>query len=888
MPNLYVCLLKKFNNYFNRIIKGYDALEDYESAVGADSFYIYENPINFNYSDNVSTELIMNDCPFEADYLLLLDDEQKILSRWFILETVYTRNKQYKYSLRRDLIFDFKENLKNSPAFIQKAMLSDADPFIFNSEGMSFNQIKKSETLLKDKTNSAWIVGYIARNAAATDVTVSVPDEDFKYKTINEIATAMGISEANLASLLNFDGLNSNVAKFTNSVELRWGYYNHKLFDWNPHRIRMFFKPDFSELVRMPDESVLNWTNGLFRGEGWVYAANLEDSIIAHKTSILSSMNSITSRIYLTSSQLEILRTYLNEAVYYNGEYYKLSLNITGDEDDPRIGYSSYNAWPSIATAVTEAAANTAATAGTFLTSGTMAIFTKSTNVYIQLQKISDESGVIKGITSKVSSARRILNEQVFDMFAIPYGEVVVRDSGYDSYTTKADAALSLAAAIAEELDASCYDVQLLPYCPVLDMLDDEGRIDITAATEDKEYSFIDKTDSIVKDYHNASVYLTSGQTVTDTLLIDVDASDITDCGAISSSLDPDTISVTATASGTQTLLTLTATATATGYRMIIYWWQYRGTQHYSIILWANKNNFSTLLDYPLNLVDSVKIDNECNKYRLVSPNYQGSFDFSLAKNGGSVPYFIAECTYRPYTPYLKIAPFFSYLYGTNFGDCRGLICGGDFSLPRFTSAWESYELNNKNYQNIFNRDVQNLDLEQSLTMRQQLITGALGIVGAGAVGAGAGLKATGSPYGAIAGAAVGLTGSAIGMGVDVDILGKRQKEARDYSIDKFNYQLGNIKALPYTLTKVGSFDINSKIWPFLEFYTCTDEEKEALQNKIHYESMTVMRIGYIGEYISISEPHYLKCELIRNEEIAEDNHIFEAIYSELAKGVYI
>ena len=137
-----------------------------------------------------------------------------------------------------------------------------------------------------------------------------------------------------LASLLNFDGLNSNVAKFTNSVEIRWGYYNHKIWDWNPHRIRMFFKPDFSELVRMPDESVLNWTNGLFRGEGWVYAANLEDSIIAHKASILSSMNSITSRTYLTSSQLEILRTYLNEAVYYNGEYYKLSLNITGEEDE--------------------------------------------------------------------------------------------------------------------------------------------------------------------------------------------------------------------------------------------------------------------------------------------------------------------------------------------------------------------------------------------------------------------------------------------------------------------------------------------------------------------------------------------------------------------------
>ena len=96
------------------------------------------------------------------------------------------------------------------------------------------------------------------------------------------------------------------------------------------------------------------------------------------------------------------------------------------------------------------------------------------------------------------------------------------------------------------------------------------------------------------------------------------------------------------------------------------------------------------------------------------------------------------------------------------------------------------------------------------------------------------------------------------------------------------------LKILPYTLTIVSSFDINSKIWPFLEYYTCTEEEKEALEKKIQYESMTVMRIDLIGTYFGASEEkHYLKGELIRNEEIAEDNHIFEAIYAEFVKGVY-
>ena len=130
---------------------------------------------------------------------------------------------------------------------------------------------------------------------------------------------------------------------------------------------------------------------------------------------------------------------------------------------------------------------------------------------------------------------------------------------------------------------------------------------------------------------------------------------------------------------------------------------------------------------------------------------------------------------------------------------------------------------------------------------------------------------------------------SAAGYAIDVDTLARTQREQKQLAIDKFNYQLGNIKALPYTLTKIGAFNINSKIWPFVEYYTCTEEEREALENKLKYESMTVMRINYFGDFWRVdSQLRYFKGELIRNEEIAEDNHIFEAIYTELAKGVYM
>lgn len=94
---------------------------------------------------------------------------------------------------------------------------------------------------------------------------------------------------------------------------------------------------------------------------------------------------------------------------------------------------------------------------------------------------------------------------------------------------------------------------------------------------------------------------------------------------------------------------------------------------------------------------------------------------------------------------------------------------------------------------------------------------------------------------------------------------------------------------MPQSITKVGAFDISSKIFPVLEFYTCSEQEKTALKNKIKYESMTVMRIGCLGDYYGISgELNYFKGELIRCDEIADDYHVLNDIYQELLKGVFI
>lgn len=155
------------------------------------------------------------------------------------------------------------------------------------------------------------------------------------------------------------------------------------------------------------------------------------------------------------------------------------------------------------------------------------------------------------------------------------------------------------------------------------------------------------------------------------------------------------------------------------------------------IVFWSRTSVFSTDLNYQLTLPDTsaltLKKSNECDLYRLTSPNYSGSFEFSLAKSGGRIDKFNADCSYKPYNPYIHISPDLAGLYGENFStidDARGLICGGDFSITKIVNQWQQYELQNKNYQNIFDRQIQNLDISNKLAMEQQDWKNAQGMIG--------------------------------------------------------------------------------------------------------------------------------------------------------------
>ena len=202
------------------------------------------------------------------------------------------------------------------------------------------------------------------------------------------------------------------------------------------------------------------------------------------------------------------------------------------------------------------------------------------------------------------------------------------------------------------------------------------------------------------------------------------------------------------------------------------------------------------------------------------------------------------------------------------------------------SDAFTNYELQNKNYQAIFNRQIQNMDVSNEIARQEQGFKAITGTV-RGAVAGAAGGAMAGGVYGAIAGGAVGGISSGIGGIIDTQNLEKQLRENRNYAVDMYNFNLQNIKALPYTMTRCTALTYNNKLFPFIEKYSCTDEEKDAFINKLKHDGMTVNVIGQIQDYTDMGG-RMVKGQIIRLPDLKEDNHMAKEIYDEILKGVYL
>lgn len=955
-----IYILKNIPTYFDRRIFFYESLQEYLDL----GYYEKKSDINFNPADGVRTVLVVNTTSDEFSYLLAVDPAtNNIISRWFIVEGDRNLKNQYSFSLKRDGIADNFNDVLTAPTFIEKANLRDSgNPLLFNKEGMTFNQIKREETPLKDKTGVAWLVGYILQDSnryptsgeitASTKINapVAIPYGDLSFG--DAIRFSDGSQQATRTMLAYSD------AQLNNVLRVVYGYRDLNELP-NANAPTMWLALDLSSW-----DSKGQRFNNLkplgYIGSQYDYSV----SGICMYRNLLKARDNYSGDYSLYTSYFRGYFLEKNGLVSapsgiwdYNGKiikkdnkYYRLSLsigndltawtNITGNESDYRIERSLLFLSRGINRNTSVSFERESQGLLTFFSNDNEKISVGGQNLStLSIVATEIQAGTIK---THISASRNHIEDDCFDMFAIPYNphseEEIYFSLGGTDYILKSQESLAIARAIMTEGGAGAgwaKDLQLLPYCPFNEeeIIDSNEKINLVNLTEGVDFERISLSDdSLVVSFmllckranftkniellkqiarpqditytkHEASVEnalmsFSSLPTPAYTYSLSLDDSGIS-ADFIDTWVAYDTLIERYNSSNdTWEIITtsnqyysLDKENNRIYVRYPVYLeGQYRVTFKISV-------NYKQIGDYLNPLYLDLKISNECDLYRLVSPNYNGLFEFSLAKFiDGKMNYINVDCSYKPFIPYIHLNPDFSGLYGQDWNDSTGLICGGDYSLSLVSDAWINYTLNNKNYQAIFDRQIKSLDVNNAINTEKTVFSSSIGALtgglGGATGGAMAGFKSTGSPYGAAAGAIVGgtagLTAGVAGGFMDIDWLTRQQREQRLYSVDLYNYTLGNIQAIPQSISKSSPFTYNNKIYPILERFSATETEKDILKEKIKYEGMTIMSISQIVNFLSIDEETYIKGRLIRSGSIQADSHLIEDIYSELAKGVFI
>ena len=415
--------------------------------------------------------------------------------------------------------------------------------------------------------------------------------------------------------------------------------------------------------------------------------------------------------------------------------YYRISV-ITTSASNPITVNSSVPGGQAALTALKNAMYYPNGAGGSL--QGEYATFTasnSSTSYAVQLTNV----GV--SLYVDLNSDRAHLNDAPYDMFCIPFSDTLKLKYGDTQFTCSKNVALSMATEIAKDLGSkSVYDVQLLPYCPNRTLIVKSDSPSTTLDLTGVKYDLI--KESATNAPKSAVIWCTESTfqvpITTESIVVEFKPTADSPINIKTESYYEIPNGITAytnrmgVSSSTANSLMIYKVDKATGRVLDRKWYDtlailtegslniytfgnwrdpeisvsltdYANADYY-YVFWLKNGAFGgqflnklaekvkIVKDYsvlnPGNDAMTRKLANECDLLRLVAQNYSAIFEFSPAKSGG-VDGFLADCTYKPWSPYIHIMPKLKGLYGDNFvsiDDARGLICGGDMSLPQLSN----------------------------------------------------------------------------------------------------------------------------------------------------------------------------------------------------------
>lgn len=598
---------------------------------------------------------------------------------------------------------------------------------IYNSEGMLFNQIKKNELLLKDRSQSAWIVGYIARDYLKPSGDPEHPTTD---KTINgkyNILQAAAIEAEDLP--WEFNSAPQIIGQTSGyRLEIKSGSYKYHI-SYTYQGKTYSSTSDFTESLTLKYDRLGNYTGFEFQNnhpnvsggsiarytaaddfdiyadaKGTLILANdLGDYIKNTDLAIKRVPQSILNEQTVSDATQEQLMSYNGRIVKYANRYYRLLVEIV---EDPTVDYSGTD-YPILENSLDGFIDSWNADHGNtkpHLARAAKKLVMKAESAGVRVTPVSITTEELN-VSIPIQEHRIHLNDAPYDMFAIPYSEIYLTQAGVNC---NRDAALAMAFYAAAEMGSGVvYDVQLLPYCPCLDFVNNLGRIDESYGQEGYEYTYIKDTQNNVKSImiwcstSNGTIDLAESLEMnrphyTHT---EIDLDRIDEAEYVSFTNKPDrfgpgniatltvrdrqfmtrdvrAIDVVMVSGGTTPwrpdwtdMPTLDDELTWTQYKnsgkIVIKYKNSQAPRGESQVSFSFRYQFETYEEiYEYDLATDIKVSDNCDSYRLVSPNYNGIFEFSLAKNGGSVDLFNVDYTYKPHNPYIHVNPKFAGIYG--------------------------------------------------------------------------------------------------------------------------------------------------------------------------------------------------------------------------------
>lgn len=899
-------LVKDYANYFNRNIK-----RNTYSEITSGYTYKVIDKINFITGDDIRTSQVLNwSEEWDPNYLIVSEDgSTDIKSRWFIIDHTRTRKGQYVLTLKRDLICENYDSIITSPAYIERGVLSStSDPAVFNSENVSTNQIKQWERPIMETDSNGnilpfnWIVGYCNPQPEGTpnwdaeeialegDVPTYASWNDYPYASLFNTSdpTQNKETKANLNAfvILRFiiDVYGSAADDQTSlgmyfSVPNMTGYYQRTTVYNTPSNYTPITASDGStDFRRFFIESMLSdqyYPKFLGVTPQSINFANVSSVLRSEgdwmQTLLKNEINSNISNINTTANFDSLVNSLNDTTVKINDVIYKISISKTASILDPDSGdrVEIPSNWRGDFTAALNSDSSTSfyQMMGLNNTSSMSAYMKVCYDTYTASMTVVPMPQMriqLKGVGAGSSSFKDIaeLNDAPYAMFAIPYFNewYTTGDLGYNynvnivddqnnqlaGYTPNNKVSFAVAQYIVHQLQPQAggsgylIDLQLLPYSP----------FDFTVSeNQGTKYLNIISDTMDVKNVVNTS---------TNAVVCSILFAHVSD-------------------------------RERNGYC-------FDGT---------NKLNIS------YSNISDLKVANQCDIYRLNSPSKSKYYDFNAAKNYGLNSFNICT-TYKPYSPFIYVRPNknANSLYGQNFNDYIGLIATGDYALPIESDAWKQYQVQNKNYQQIFDRQIQHQTFLNNWAVKEQEYANKANIRNAtiggafsgGLTGAMTGAKVGGlaGPYGAIGGALIGGISGAFGLGgssydlvsegaaLDMDRLISTNAENIAYAKDTFNYNLQNIQALPDTLLSTSSFDYINKVYPFIEYYTCTDIEKEQVRGLLTLQGMSVNKVATLDTLTIGNGTSYTKASLYKFIGDTSNPVIVNEINAELIKGVYL